>query len=165
MFNMHDFLVEHAKFPSPQPNEGPSAGTTDVSLIEVPLLKREWKANHAVRDNTLVQKLCSTLENILGDTLLAVNAENQLLSRFLPMIQFGALDRQDLDWGTNPNESHVSVLTLHSRPQQFWLIFGTESGFVDQRHPPSFSGLLVGIWSMQLEGKNRTDGGQRELQG
>ena len=165
MSNMHDFLAEHANFPFPQHSEGPSVGTTDVSMNEILLLKREWKANHAARDNTLFQKLCNTLENILGDTLLDVNAENQLLSRFLPMIQFGVLDRQDLDWETNPSESHVSVLTFHSRPQQFWLIFGTESGFVDQRRPPSFSGLLVGIWSMQLEGTNRTDGGQRELQG
>ena len=113
MSNLHNFLVEHAKFPFPQPNEGPSAGTTDISLIEVPLLEREWRANHAVRDNTLVQKLCSTLENILGDTLLAVDAENQLLSRFSPRIQFGVLGRQDLDWTTNPSECHVSVLILY----------------------------------------------------
>ena len=113
MSNLHNFLVEHAKFPFPQPNEGPSAGTTDISLIEVPLLEREWRANHAVRDNTLVEKLCSTLENILGDTLLAVDAENQLQSRFSPRIQFGALGRQDLDWTTNPSECHVSVLILY----------------------------------------------------
>jgi hypothetical protein len=104
-----DFLAEHAKFPFPQPNEGPSAGTTDISLIEFPLLEREWKANHAVRDNTLVQKLCNTLGNILGDTLLAVDAENQLLSRFSPRIQLTARGREDLDWRRNPSESHVSL--------------------------------------------------------
>ena len=164
MSNLHDFLVEHAEFPFPQPNEGPSAGTTDISLIEVPLLEREWKANYAVRDNILVQKLCSTLENIPGDTLLAVDAENHLLSRFSPRIQFGALGRQDLDWRTNPSECYVRVSTLYSKPQQFGLIFGTESGFVDQRRPPSFRGLLVGIWSIQLGGKNRTSDGQREFQ-
>ena len=49
MSNLHDFLVEHAKFPFPQLKEGPSsASITDISLIEVPLLEREWKANHAV---------------------------------------------------------------------------------------------------------------------
>jgi hypothetical protein len=115
MSNLHDFLVEHAKFPSPQPNEGLSANITDVSQIEVALLEREWKANHAVRDNTLVQKLCSTLENILGD-LLATDAENQLLSQFSPRIQLTARGREDLNWRKNPSESHVSVYALHSRP-------------------------------------------------
>ena len=117
MSDLHDFLVEHAKFPSPQPGEDQSAGTTDISHIEVALLEREWKANYAVRDNTLVQKLCSTLENILGDTLLAPDAKNQLLSRFSPRIQLGALGREDPDWRENPSEIWVSVLALHSRPR------------------------------------------------
>ena len=109
MSNLHDFLVEHAMFPFPQPsNEGPSVDTTDISLVEGPLLEREWKANHAVRDNTIVQKLCSTLENILGDTLLPADAENQLLSRVSPRIQFSARGREDPDWSRNPSESHVS---------------------------------------------------------
>jgi hypothetical protein len=144
MSNLHDFLVEHAKFPFPQPNEGPSAGTTDISLIEVPLLEREWKANHAVRDNTLVQKLCSTLENILGDTILAVDDKNLLLSRFSPRMQLNVRGREQFDWRRNPSESHVSVLTVHSKPSNL-LIFGTESDFVDQRRPPSFRVLLVYI--------------------
>ena len=96
-------------FPFPQPsNEGPSVDTTDISLVEGPLLEREWKANHAVRDNTLVQKLCSTLENILGDTFLSADAENELLPRFSPRIQLGAFGREDSDWTSNPNESRVS---------------------------------------------------------
>ena len=108
MSNLHDFLVEHAEFPFPQPNEGPSAGTTDISLIEVPLLEREWKANHAVRGNTLVQKLCSTLENILGDTLLPADAENQLLSLFSPRMQLNRQGQEKSDWSRNPSESHIS---------------------------------------------------------
>ena len=116
MSNLHDFLVEHAKFPFPQPEEDQSAGTTDVSHIEVALLEREWKANHAVRDNNLVQKLCTTLENILGDTLLAADAKNQLLARFSPGIQFSARGREDLDWRENSSESRVSVLALYLRP-------------------------------------------------
>ncbi|KAF8351826.1 hypothetical protein F5887DRAFT_1068226 [Amanita rubescens] len=104
MSDLHDFLVEHAKFPSPQPGEDQSAGTTDISHIEVALLEREWKANHAVRDNTLIQKLCSTLENILGDTPLAPDVKNKLLSRFSPRIQLGALGREDPDWRQNPSE-------------------------------------------------------------
>ena len=109
MSNLHDFLVEHAMFPSPQPDESLSAGTTDISPIEVPLLETEWKANRAVRDNTLVQKLCNTLEDILGDTLLAADAENQLLSRFSPRVQRGPFGRDESDWRVNPSESHVSV--------------------------------------------------------
>ncbi|KAF5379222.1 hypothetical protein D9615_005925 [Tricholomella constricta] len=104
MSNLHDFLVKHAKFPFPQPDEDRSIDATDISLIEVGLLEREWKPNHAVRDNTLVQKLCSTLENILGDTFLAADAENQLLARFLPRIQRSARGREDLDWRDNPSE-------------------------------------------------------------
>lgn len=69
-----------------------------------------------MRDITLVQKLCSTLDNILGDTPLAADAENQLLARFLPRIQFSARDREELDWRKNTSESRVSVLALHSRP-------------------------------------------------
>ena len=110
MSNLYDFLVEHAMFPFPQPseNEGPSADTTDISLVEVPLLERAWKANHAVRDNTLVQKLCSTLKNILGDTLLAADAENQLLSLFSPRMQLNRQGQEKSDWSRNPSESHVS---------------------------------------------------------
>src|SRR5258708_18050303 len=115
MSNLHDFLVEHATFPFPQLNEGLSASTTDISLLEVALLKKEWKANRAVRDNTLVQKLCNTLENILGDTLLEGDVENELLSGFSPRIQLGPRGREVSDWRVNPSESHVSVLTPHSR--------------------------------------------------
>ncbi|KAM6496456.1 hypothetical protein JOM56_009162 [Amanita muscaria] len=104
MSNLHDFLVEHAKFPSPQPDHTRSVNTTDISLIEVASLKREWKPNHAVRDNTLVQKLCSTLENILGDTLLATDAGNYLLTRFSPRIQFNPLGFEDDDWRQNPSD-------------------------------------------------------------
>jgi len=32
------------------------------------MLDIEWKAEHAVRDDTLVQKLCRVLITILGDT-------------------------------------------------------------------------------------------------
>jgi len=79
---LHDFLVEHAKFPFPPPSECPSADTTDISQFEVSLLKEEWKAGHAVRDNALVQKLCHTLQDILEDTPLAANVERLLLASF-----------------------------------------------------------------------------------
>jgi hypothetical protein len=82
IMKLHDFLVEHAMFPFPQPNEDRSAGTTDVSQFEVAMLEREWKARHAVRDDTLVQKLCQALEDILEDTPLEAGAENYLLASF-----------------------------------------------------------------------------------
>ena len=109
MSNLHDFLVEHA-ISNHQPDEDQSVETTDISLIEVGLLEKEWKANHAVRDNTLIHKLCSTLKNILGDTLFEPDDENQLLSRFSPRIQLGARGQEDLNWRRNPREIWVSVL-------------------------------------------------------
>lgn len=44
--------------------------TTDVSDFEAGLLKSEWKAKYALRDDALVRKLCDSLKNILGDTAL-----------------------------------------------------------------------------------------------
>ncbi|KIM44998.1 hypothetical protein M413DRAFT_17851 [Hebeloma cylindrosporum] len=85
---LHDFLVEHAKFPFPHPNEDRTAGTNDIFQFEVAVLEREWKARHAVRDNTLVQKLCQALEDILGTIPLAAGAENYLLASFLPQLGF-----------------------------------------------------------------------------
>jgi hypothetical protein len=41
-----------------------------------------WKAGHAVRYGTLVQKLSQALNDILGDTPLAAGAENYLLADF-----------------------------------------------------------------------------------
>ena len=60
-----------------------------------------------MRDDTLVQKLCRTLENILGETLLPVDAESYLLARFLPRIQVDELGYQDSEWSTNPSEAQV----------------------------------------------------------
>jgi len=108
MSKWHDFLLEHAKFPFPHPSEDKSIGTTDISQIEVGLLERVWKANHAVRDDTLVQKLCHTLKDILGETLLAADAESYLLASFSPEIQVDKRGHPDEQWSTNPSEAHVS---------------------------------------------------------
>jgi hypothetical protein len=53
-----EFLEEHADFPFPHLVENGSQNTTDVSEIEVGLLEREWKAKYAIRNETLVQKIC-----------------------------------------------------------------------------------------------------------
>jgi hypothetical protein len=92
-----EFLVEHAKFPSPHPVEDGSVSTTDVSDVEVGLLEREWKAQYAVRDETLVQKHCHTLENILGDTPLPDDSEGQLLLSFGRCLQFRTIGRREVE--------------------------------------------------------------------
>ena len=61
MSKVHGFLLEHANFPFPHRDEEISVGITDMS-IEVRLLESEWKANHAMRDDTVVQKLRDTRE-------------------------------------------------------------------------------------------------------
>jgi hypothetical protein len=109
MSKLHDFLVEHAKFPFPAPSGHLSAGTTDISPFDVGLLEPEWKAKLAVRDETLVQKLCDTLEGILGDAPLAEDAKGYLLKNFSPLIQIDELGGEDKDWSANSSEAHVSV--------------------------------------------------------
>jgi hypothetical protein len=106
MPKLYDFLVEHAKFPFPHP-EHRSASTTDISQLEVGLLEREWKAKHAVRDDTLVQKLCDALEDVLVDAPL--EAEDYLLASFSPKVQFDERGGEDRDWSTNSSEAQVIV--------------------------------------------------------
>jgi hypothetical protein len=109
MSKLHDFLVEHAKFPFPPPDEDRSVGTTDISELDVDLIEIEWKVKLAVQDDTLVQKLCDALEGVLGDAPLAEGAENYLLASFSPQIQCDERGREDSDWDTNPSEAHVNV--------------------------------------------------------
>jgi hypothetical protein len=106
MTTLHDFLVEHAKFPFPDTDESRTVGTTDISLFDVSMLGREWKAEHAVRDDTLVQKLCRMLMTMLGDTPLAPSDASQLLLYFTPKLQVYH-GFEDPTWTVNPNEAHV----------------------------------------------------------
>ena len=108
MSTLHDFLVEHGKFPFPRPDELRSVGSTDIDVFEVGLLEIKWKAKHAVRDDSLAQKLCHTLKIILGNTPLAAGAENDLLLNFGRRLQFPENRAEDEEWITNPNEAHVS---------------------------------------------------------
>ena len=120
MPKLHDFLVEHAKFPFPPLNERISSSTTDISTLDANFLKTDWKATLAVRDDTLVQKLCDTLEDILGDAPLAEDDEAYLLVSFSPRIQFYGRELEDKDWSRNPNEAHVSVSRCSSfKTEQF----------------------------------------------
>ena len=108
MSKWHDFLVEHAKFPFPHPYELGSVGSTDISEFEAELLKPEWKSKHAVRDDTLVPKLCDTLKNILGDTLLAADVEDDLLACFSPKLGAGKRGYADKAWSRNPSQVQVT---------------------------------------------------------
>jgi hypothetical protein len=67
MVKWRDFLVEHAKFPFPETGEDGAVNTTDISPYDVGLLGQQWRAEHAVRDSMLVQKLCRTLEDVVGE--------------------------------------------------------------------------------------------------
>ena len=121
MSNLHDFLEQRAKFPFPDTGAIRSAGTTDISNFS--LLEEQWKARHAVRDEKLVQKLCLTLKNILGDTYLTVDAENYLLGSFSPQMELDQLGRRDPDWLTNPSKVRVSfsnIPDLHPMQADPW---------------------------------------------
>ncbi|KAN0107511.1 hypothetical protein V8E52_010029 [Russula decolorans] len=110
MSTLHDFLVKHAKLPFPPLSECLSSSTTDISTLEVDSLEIEWKAKLAVRDDTLVQKLCGTLQEILEDAPLTEDGKNDLLASFSPRIQIGVRGREDKDWSSNPSEAQSRTL-------------------------------------------------------
>jgi hypothetical protein len=89
MSKLHDFLVEHAKFPFPLLDEDLSLSTTDISTLDVGSLEIEWKAKFAVRDDTLVQRLCDALKKNLGDAPLAERAENSLKGDYAIPVGYG----------------------------------------------------------------------------
>ncbi|KIL54822.1 hypothetical protein M378DRAFT_18516 [Amanita muscaria Koide BX008] len=120
--NLHDFLVEHAKFPFPPPDELRTASTANISEFEVGLLEQEWKARHAVRDDDLVRKLCNSLENILGDTPLALGiTEKYYLPSFSPQVQVDVWGVEDSAWNRNPSENHASFQTNSFMAEQLRL--------------------------------------------
>jgi hypothetical protein len=107
MTTLHDFLVEHARFPFPVPDESQTVATTDISLLDVSKLCRERKAGAAVRDDTLVQKLCQTLKTILANTPVAADDKDYLLPCFSPSLQVDIRGSERREWAKNPNEAHV----------------------------------------------------------
>jgi hypothetical protein len=117
MSNFHDFLVKHAKFYFPEPDEAKSVGSTDISSFEVGMLDPHWKAKHAVRDDALVQKLCGILRNILGDMELPAGAES-LLARFSPKLEArefpGKPSWVAKPWLKNLNEARVSFPNFYT---------------------------------------------------
>ena len=152
MSKLYDFLVEHAKFPFPPTGGLGSVSTTDISDFEVGLLEKEWKANHAVRDDTLVHKLCNTLENITGDTLLTGEHETRLLRRFSPKLEGyddPDWDEDDQEWSENQNEAHVSF-PKGSRLLKAKLILEIGSVIVGQGILHRRKRLFEAIWSVSL---------------
>lgn len=82
MTTWREFLAEHAKFPFPEMAEDGNPDTTDISPLDVGLVAPEWRAQYAVRDETLVHNLCQTLEDIIGDAHLQDGNKDWLLGLF-----------------------------------------------------------------------------------
>ena len=150
MKKLHDFLVEHAKFPFPQPDENRSVGATDISLFEVGLLESRWKAKHAVRDNTLVQKLCQALKDILGNTKISAAAERGLLESFSLRLQLDSFGRERRVWLTNPIEAQVNIYCKPNSRSSFGLMLAQESDIVRPGILPSHTRLFGTMWSISL---------------
>ncbi|KAH9017317.1 hypothetical protein EDB85DRAFT_2294896 [Lactarius pseudohatsudake] len=113
MTTWREFLLEHAKFPLPDPVENRTVGTTDIFLEEVGVIAPEWRANYAVPDKTLVEHLCQTLDNILQDTVFPDDSRNDLLSNFgrhLQFSRFGTREIEETIWSTNRNETESRAI-------------------------------------------------------
>ncbi|KAH9004932.1 hypothetical protein EDB86DRAFT_3186805 [Lactarius hatsudake] len=111
-----EFLVEHAKFPFPVLVESGSVSITDISPMDVGNVAPEWRAKYTVPDETLVQKLCTTLDNILGDTVLPDGSRNDLLKRFGRHVEFrtiGGTDIKNRQWSVNDSEVRSQYLLSH----------------------------------------------------
>ncbi|KAH9055418.1 hypothetical protein EDB87DRAFT_1312615 [Lactarius vividus] len=107
-----EFLLEHVKFPLLDPIENRTVGMTDISL-EVGVIAPEWRANYAVPDETLVEHLYQTLDNILEDTVFPGDSQNNLLLKFGCHLQFhtiGTREIEEMIWSTNTNETESRVI-------------------------------------------------------
>ncbi|KAH9042056.1 hypothetical protein EDB85DRAFT_1857198 [Lactarius pseudohatsudake] len=127
-----EFLVEHAKFPFPDPVENGSVGATYISPMDVGNVAPEWRAKYAVPDETLVQKLCETLDNILGDTVLPDGSRNDLLQRFGRHLEFrtiGGKDIKNLQWSVNASEARSQYLLSHGCFETVTDCLGTYGGY------------------------------------
>jgi hypothetical protein len=94
-------FLQTARFPDPPIVVKSTANTTDVSDMDIGLVDDAWKAGLAIRDDTLVDNLCDTLAQILGQTPL--EPAGALNAHFLPH-----LETEDADWRA-PNDSEAKV--------------------------------------------------------
>ena len=109
MSNFHNFLVEHALFPFPEPKQTRFIASTDLFALKIARLNLNWKAKYAVKDNMLVHKHCKALQDILGDHELSAASKDYLFGSFSPPLGV-ELDSGmiQLDWEVNANEAQVS---------------------------------------------------------
>ena len=68
MTTWREFLLENAKFPFPSTTRSNYTSSADINPLDIGSIPEKWKARYTVPDVTLVQKLCQTLDAILGDT-------------------------------------------------------------------------------------------------
>lgn len=78
-------------------------------MLEADRLDRHWKATIAVRDDSLVDALCSSLDEILGDKRLSASEEIELLACFAPKLGFHG---RDMTWKDNLNERKVTMMHI-----------------------------------------------------
>ncbi|KAH9066452.1 hypothetical protein EDB87DRAFT_1554143, partial [Lactarius vividus] len=107
MTTWQDLLVEYAKFPFPYLDTGGHHSSADISDIIAGQIAPEWKARRAVRDETLLQALCKTLENILGDKPFPPEYRDLLLAMLGRQLQFPG--NQDME-ARNGTEAHARAL-------------------------------------------------------
>jgi hypothetical protein len=111
MSNFHDFLVGHALFPFPAPDRTISINTTKFSQVELTMLNENWKAKFTVRDDTLVDKLCTALRVILENQELSADSQDHLLNFFSPRLGVNQNNEIEAQWRANKREPRVSSQT------------------------------------------------------
>ncbi|KAH8111556.1 hypothetical protein DFH11DRAFT_1612265 [Phellopilus nigrolimitatus] len=84
---LRNLLKESALFPFPKSEPSQSRNFTEPSILEAGRLDVRWKAAVAVRDDGLIDALCSTLDCILGDKRLSA-VEAGLLRCFIPLLDY-----------------------------------------------------------------------------
>jgi hypothetical protein len=131
MSNFHNFFVEHAMFPFPELDVTKYVGSTDISELEVGRLGKGWKAEHAVRDDTLAQKLCHVLQDILGDKDLPAVIQSIILRNFSPKLEVNPNGMIKRNWMKNPSESRVKYFFA---AEQFELALTLRTESVAARH-------------------------------
>jgi hypothetical protein len=92
MTTWREFLLENAKFPFPNTTGSNYANSADINPLLIGSIPKNFKARYAVPDVTLVEKLCETLDEILGDTPISRGSMAQLLSMFGRHLEFRTFD-------------------------------------------------------------------------
>lgn len=124
-FDIFQYLVVHAKFPSPEPLRSEnSLGCSDVSEEEVAALDNDWKPITARFDNQMVDCLLSALGVYFKNNPVPAEITQEQLAVIFSSIV-------GITWDTNDNEAQVSdvfhqqqlanVATLYAR-RDIWFV-------------------------------------------